>query len=380
MSSLLANRAGDISAHRGFFPAAILIGGIAVPLWVVLLPSRPDLVLWHGHELLFGFGLAVVAGFLLARIRRHMLIVLLATWSLARIAMPLGSPILGGVAAFAFVTLLAVIGGSGFLRSAKQMRNAVFGVVLIGFAAAEATYQAGVLGLLEHGEARGLRLALDLLTLLMLQMGGRVIPAATAGALLRRGQHLPDRVQPRLEAAIGGLMAIVIVAGQIEGWETLAGAARLMAAALALVRLGRWQSWKIAAIPDLAALHLGYAWLGIGLALTGAGPFIESGWSMAGIHALGIGALGTLTLTMMARTAATRRRLGDGLPKSILLVAVLLAVAALLRIAAALDGPSAFLYASAASWTFAFGAFAVLYRRVAGSREKTGSRVGVRKP
>jgi uncharacterized protein involved in response to NO len=357
--------AADISAHLAFFPAAILGGLVAIPLWAVLSRDRPELALWHGHEMLLGYGLAVVAGFLLARIRRGLLIVLLGAWGLARIAAPLGVPALGTAAALAFAALLAGIASSRFLRAAKKSRNAMFGLMVVGLAGAEALYQAGALGLVGDGEARGLRLALDLLALLMLQMGGRVIPAATAGALQRRGGYLAARVQPRIEAAIGALMAAVIVGDQVAGGEAFADLARLLVAALALVRLLRWRPWAVVDVPALISLHLGYAWLAAGLALGGAGAFAGRSWSMAGIHALGIGALGTLTLTMMARTAATRRAPDAPVPGSILPVVLLLSVAAVLRIAAAFAAPPLLLIGAAAAWTLAFLAFAALYLRIA---------------
>lgn len=353
----------EVSAHLAFFPAAILDGLIAVPLWSMRYLSGESSSLWHAHEMLLGYGLAVIAGFLLARLQRGMLTVLLASWTLARLGAPLGMPTLGIGAALAFAALLAGIGAGRFLRSAKTGRNAMFGIILAGFGAAEALYQAGALDLVAHGEARAVLLGLDLLTLLMLQMGGRVIPAATAGALQRRGDHLAARVQPRLETAIGALMAAIIAIDQIPGGETWAALARLPVAALAAVRLLRWRPWAVRDVPELIGLHIGYGWLAIGLALSGVGAFTGGNWTIAGTHALGIGALGTLTLTMMARTAASRSARTGAVPRSIGAVVVLLAAAASLRIAATFASPP-LLIAATAAWMLAFAVFAVVYLRI----------------
>lgn len=368
--ALRSRFAQEVGAHRGFFPAAILCGLVVIPVWTSLYRDRPELSLWHGHEMLFGYGLAVVAGFLLARIRRDIFITLLATWLMARIAVPLGMPAIGSAAALAFATLLAGIGALRFLRAAKKGRNRIFALILIGMAVAEAVYQAGAFRLLDRGEQRGILLVLDLLTLLMLQMGGRVIPALTAGVFYRRGGFLASRVQPWVETAIGILMIGVLVADQVPWLEMLAGIAAILTAMFALFRLARWRPWTVFDVPDLVGLHIAYGWLVVGLALKGIAALTGALSSMAGFHALGIGAMGTLTLVMMARTAATRDGAGSNAPGSIVLVVALTGIAALARIIAAFDGLPLLIWGAAAGWTLAVLVFAILYARIAFSTRR----------
>jgi uncharacterized protein involved in response to NO len=75
-------------AHRLLFPLATLYALIAVPLWLVLRSRHPAMIgaTWHGHEMLFGFALAVIAGYLSTRPMRNVAWVLAGTWFAARIA------------------------------------------------------------------------------------------------------------------------------------------------------------------------------------------------------------------------------------------------------------------------------------------------------
>jgi uncharacterized protein involved in response to NO len=80
-------------AHRLLFPLATLFTLVAVPLWIVFWIKYPAAIraTWHGHEMLFGFALAVIAGFLSTRPRRALAWVLAGTWLAARIAAATGT-------------------------------------------------------------------------------------------------------------------------------------------------------------------------------------------------------------------------------------------------------------------------------------------------
>jgi uncharacterized protein involved in response to NO len=195
-ADLIRRRSGEVSGHLVFFALALAAAALLVPLWAALDRPHPELAPWHGHEMLFGYAPAVLAGFLLARLSRRFLAILVAAWLAARLAPPLGWPLLGGIASLAFVTVVSGTAAWPFLRAARKGRNRAFAAILLGIAVAELAYQAGAAGVLAGGEARGLLLMQDLLTLLLLQMGGRIIPAATAGALARRGQQ-----RTRIDAA-----------------------------------------------------------------------------------------------------------------------------------------------------------------------------------
>jgi uncharacterized protein involved in response to NO len=335
-------------AHQLFFPGAFALALIAVPLWLLAhqgLLDRPQLAspAWHAHEMLFGYTLAVVAGFLLARLSRPWLALLFGSWLAGRAAMLLGLEGPGAAAlALLFPLLLAAHTAPAFLRAARKGTNQAFAPILAGFAAAALLVQAGDLGLLAAGRRPGLILALDLVTLLLLLMGGRIIPAATAGIFYRRGEELKARVQPALERTALAAAGLMLVLDLVPEAGPAAGAAALVAGVATALRLARWRGLELAGHPDLWSLHLGYAWLSLGLILKGA-ALLAGAPHLAGVHhALAIGALGTMTLVMMLRTAASRGQRTRTVPGAVGLVALALSLAALARLAAPLLGDQAY--------------------------------------
>jgi uncharacterized protein involved in response to NO len=210
----------------------------------------------------------------------------------------------------------------------------------MGFLLAEVIYRGGQLGLLPEGERQGLMLAVDLVTLLLVLMGGRVIPAATAGALHRRGQQLRSRVQASLERATLASLMIVIVSDLLLLWG-VAAAGALSAGVLTALRLARWRTLAIRDQPALWTLHLGYAWLALGLLAKGIGSLIDRELLIDLQHALTIGGLGTLSLVMILRTSAARRVPAVAVPRALGMIAILITLATLARLAAPfLDGAS----------------------------------------
>jgi uncharacterized protein involved in response to NO len=195
-----------IAAHRWFFPAALALARAEIPLWTAAYAgwtAWPPLASgWHGHEMLFGYALAVVAGFLFARLEGGELALLFGAWLLARLVALVPEPgLLLAAAGSLFPLLLVLRAASLFLPAAKKASNRMFAPIFAGFLLAELLYRGGGVGLIPEGERLGLTLAVDFVNLLLVLMGGRVIPAATAGALHRRGQQLQSRVQPHLERA-----------------------------------------------------------------------------------------------------------------------------------------------------------------------------------
>ncbi len=354
-----------IAAHRWFFPAALALALAAIPLWTAAYAGwsawPPLASSWHGHEMLFGYAQAVVAGFLLARLGRSELALLLCAWVAARVVAVVPDPgLLLAAAGSLFPLLLAVRAGTLFLPTAKKGSNRLFAPIFMGFLLAEVIYRGGQLGLLPEGERHGLMLAVDLVTLLLVLMGGRIIPAATAGALHRRGQQLRSRVQASLERATLASLMIVIVSDLLSLWG-VAAAGALGAGVLTALRLARWRTVAIRDQPALWTLHLGYAWLALGLLAKGIGSLIDRELLIDLQHALTIGGLGTLSLVMILRTSAARRVPAVAAPRALGMIAILITLATLARLAAPfLDGPAgvwAFL-AAAALWSI--GAAAVL--------------------
>ena len=349
-----------ISGHTVFFPLAAVHAALSVPLWLASwlgwLPALPPAA--HAQEMLAGFALAVVGGFLLTRPGRHDLFLAVSAWLAGRVGvwLPLPEP-WASLCALAYPVALFVMAGLPFLRASKSAHNAIFGPLIGAFIPVTLLYR------LSADPGAVAQFGLYLVALLLFTMGGRIIPAAAAGALRRKGGLLVERVQRPLEWT--GIAAIA-TAGLLTQFDSLgrfAAAASILGGVIALWRLLRWRPLDTLDQPDLWSLNLGYAWLGIGLLLAGVQritPLPEAtGW-----HALSVGALGTLAASMMVRASLQRGGLPIAFPPAATVMVVLIGLATLLRLAVALGGGSAFLMGSAVLWVAAYLLLLEILRRI----------------
>jgi uncharacterized protein involved in response to NO len=345
-------------ADRLFFPLAAAYALVAILLWLAALSGAlpAPAPYWHAHEMLFGYALPVVAGYLVGRASAARLATLVALWAAARVApwVPAASAY-AAVPELAFVLAVAALTAWPFLRAAKKLQNRVFGPLLLAFFAVDLVFQVGVLRDDLALQRSALTLVLDLYALLLVMMGGRVIPAAVAGHHYRRGGMLQDRVQPALEKTIIALMVAMLALDVAPATRAAAGACAIAAAIVTAVRASRWRLWTIRDTTQLWALALGYLWLIPGLALKGAAAMTSRVPQGAAIHALTIGALGTMTAVMMARTHEQRTK-GSLVPfADIGAAALLLGVAAIARLTAAeAQDALAWLWVSGSAWSIAF--------------------------
>jgi uncharacterized protein involved in response to NO len=195
---------------------------------------------------------------------------------------------------------------------------------------------------------------------LLLAMGGRVIAAATSGAIQRKGGHIVGVAQPRAErAAVLALVAMTVL--DLLAWlPEIAGALALLAGLVVFLRLIKWRFWTVLDVSDVACLHLGYAWLGIGLLVKAAAQILGEPAMPDAIHGIAIGALGTLTVVMMTRTTLQRGRRPLAMPPTTVAAVALISAAAVLRLLASFtDVRLIALEASAALWTAGFLVFAL---------------------
>lgn len=362
-------RPATLAAERLFFPAAALYGAGAVPLSVHgMLTGNPLLpglagITGHAHELLFGYALAVVAGFLVTRTSQARLAWLFGTWVAARAAfLALPGSSWAFAADVAFAALLAALTAPQFLKGAKKLRNKAFAPLLIALCLAVPAYQLGLHSDRHWLQFLALQEAVLLFALLMLFMGGRIIAPAAAGAIQQAGGHLAARVQPRIEAALLAVMALAALALAVPGGRTAAGGLLLAAALLALVRLVRWRLWACAGRPDLWCLGVGYLWLVIGLALLGLSWSAQLWPAGSATHAVTLGALGTLSTAVMARVRLTRNRRDPAGMRSLPWITTAIALATLLRLFG--SGHPPILAAAAALWSLALTILLVTLLRV----------------
>lgn len=375
-----------VAGYRLFFPLAAAYAATVPALslaamrggmpWLPGLATPPG----HAHELLFGFGLAVVAGFLLNRVARWRLHALLGLWLAGRIgALAWPESAAGALANIAFALYLARLTAPPLLAAAKKWRNKALAPVLIALALAViAFHAAGAAGL--HGlRYPVLHTAVLLFATLMLFMGGRILAPAVAGHAQRRGHLLEARVQPRLEGTLLVLMGAALVAGPAPLLRVPFALCLLAAAVFTAVRLGRWRLWWCRDRPDLLCLSAGYAWLAAGLGLWGAAALTGTPRPGTAIHAITIGAMGTLTVSVMARTWLLKGHFAPASTGGPVAAVAAIAIAACLRVAG--PGHMMALLASAVFWGLAYGlllAFFLRHRSGAGHRRQQPREQGQR--
>jgi uncharacterized protein involved in response to NO len=378
---------------RPFFLGTALWAALSMLLWLLLLsgnielPIAIDPLAWHAHEMVHGFAMAAVAGFLLTAIPNWTgrfplqglpLVGLAAAWTAGRVAMAM-SAIIGIEAAsildFAF-PLLFIGAVAREIVAGRNWRNAPALTALILLLLANGLTHAEHLGIAATA-ALGNRLGLAVLVSLIALVGGRVIPSFTRNRLVKQGDRRPLPAADAFDRLALGLVPAGLAAWVIVPDGAIAGALLLAAGPANMIRLARWRGFAVRRDLLLFALHLGYAWLALGLTLLGlAGVGLVP--ETAALHALGAGAIATMVLAVMTRTVLGRR--GGGRFTRIGLVAMLLAahLAALLRIGA-LAFPAAYvpmLSASGIAWISGFALFVVLCGPVMTTRSSHSRPIG----
>lgn len=327
------------AAEKLFFPAAALYAALVGPLSVHGIVTRAPLlpgfggIAGHAHELLFGFALAVVAGFLINKTSPYRLSLLFSLWLLARASYLVQPDSLTALAANAgFAGVLIWLAVPQFVRGAKKWRNKAIAPILLALAGSLVLFHLPRLVDTSWLRFVALAEAVVVLALLMLFMGGRIIAPAVGGAIERAGGKLEARVQPALEAALLIIMAALIAALAVPRAGPVAGILAWAAAIIALIRLLRWRLWAATGRMDLCCLGIGMAWLVVGLASLGTAWL--TGWLAVSTvtHTITVGALGTLTTGVMARVRLNRVKRSPAESRLIPAMTLLIAEAATLRI------------------------------------------------
>ncbi len=296
---------------RPFYLLAAALAVLSVPLWALQFAGLLEHAflrgpVWHAHEMLFGYTLAVVVGFLFTAGQNwsgrptpkgRALMALALLWLAGRVLVLTPCGVAAAVVNVAF-PLAAAVGLARALVPAGNRRNYFFVGLLGVMALAQAAVHAVQLGWLQLPAAVGLTLGLDVVLFIMAVMGGRVIPMFTNnGVPGTQAQRLP-----RLEQlALGSVLALL--AADALGLRGLPLAALLAVAAAAhSARLALWQPWRTLRTPLVWVLHAAYLWIALHLVLR---ALAEAGVLAASpaTHALTTGAIGLLTLGMMTRTA-----------------------------------------------------------------------------
>ncbi len=351
----------------GFRPFYLLASGFAalsIALWVAQYAGvLPGAYLrgpaWHGHEMIYGYAVAVITGFLFTAVRNWTgrptptggwLMAACALWLAGRLLVVTPYGLLAALVNAAFPLAVAVGIALPLVQSGNR-RNYFFVGLLVVLALADLAFHLSMLGVLDIPARPGLQAGLDVILFVMAVMGGRVIPMFTnngvPGVQARRDERL-ERL------ALGAVLAVLMADVAGLGGAPMAG---LLALATLLhgARLALWQPWRTLRTPLVWVLHAAYALIVLHLALRG---LAQAGLIAASVatHALTGGAIGGLTMGMMTRTA--RGHTARPLRADRFDVAAYLCVvaAALLRVGVPLAAPALTVGASLfAGWLWACG-------------------------
>ncbi|MFC7293445.1 NnrS family protein [Marinobacter aromaticivorans] len=348
-----------------FFPAASLLAALAVPLSVWAVWSGTGwpaglLGAGHGHELIFGFALALVAGYTLGPQPAAVLYPLFGLWLAARLGgILLPHNLIAQFLGPAFALLLARHVVPRF-QAAKKWRNKMVGpLILLICLLSVMFWLASALAIPQKSWLPGpfpvMHSAITGLLLLMTFMGGRLIAPAVAGTLEKKGIPLEARVQPRIEGTLIVVLGASIFLMAFPEANLITAGLLITAAGLIALRTLRWKLWLCPERPDLLVLAVGYFWLAIGALATGL-ALLNSKPPAPALHLITIGALGTLSTSVMLRLAWQRSHRKPPPAGEVFPIAALLAIAAISRFIAGASpfGAPMLLWLSASSWTLAY--------------------------
>ncbi|MEO6746050.1 MAG: NnrS family protein [Caldimonas sp.] len=370
---------------RPFYLLASTFAALSIPLWALqfsglLGHSYLTGPVWHAHEMLFGFALAVIVGFLFTAGRNWsnqptptgpLLAGLAVLWVAARVLVLTPFGWAAAAANVAFPLSAAIALAVPFYKS-RNRRNYFFVGLLAAMSLASGFVHLAQLGAIDLPSWVGLQAGLDIVLFILAVMGGRVIPMFTNNGV--PGARATSR--PGVERMALGLV-LALAAADLAGVKgpslaVLAG----VAGAVHTARWALWKPWTTLQVPLVWVLHAAYLWVPIHLALRSLAELGLVPLSSA-THALAVGAAGGLIIGMMTRTARghTARPLRADRIDTTCYALVL--GAALVRVIVPLVVPAqtvAAIQGSALLWSGGFALYAVRYWPVLTQARRDGKR------
>lgn len=363
--------------YRPFYLLGAAFAALSLPLWIGAWLGHGNLaghvhMQWHAHEMLFGFAPAIMTGFLFTAVRNWTglptpagaaLAALAALWVLARILNLTGPMAAAGLADVLFLPAVGLAIAVPIVRSRNVRNYKLLGIVAVLALLNLCQHLAGG-GVIpaQHGRT-AMFAALDVIAIMMAVMAGRVIPAFTGNAV--PGARLVRNVA--VEWVALGSMVLLLVLGVVRNEPALPVAASTGLAAICAVahavRLWLWYPWQTRHNPLLWMLPVAYAWIPLAYALRAAA---ERGWVMPilAVHALTVGAMGSLMIAMMMRSTLghSGRPLVAGTRE--VTAFLLVQAAAVVRVFGAMALPAQYtatVVVSGALWSAAFALFLLCF-------------------
>lgn len=353
---------------RTFYLLGAVLALWLVPLWILLLLGVITLapgispLLWHGHEMIFGFTAAIIVGFLFTAGRNWTglqtptglpLAALAVLWLAGRVA-PFVLPAFAAAwIDLAFLPVAAIALGRVLIRAGSR-RNYFILILLAVLTLANLLSHAGAQGWFAVSPLLGLHLAIAMIATLCTAIAGRIVPSFTANAL----KTVPWQHRRIDQLAIAGTF-VSLVLWACDGSAALLVPLAAASALLQAIRCRGWRPWVTRHTPLLWILHLSHGWLIVALLMLAAAG---AGWipGSAVIHVLTVGLISGLILGMITRTTLghTGRLLHAGRIETACYL--LLQAALALRVLPQFFSPEAYLpglQLSAACWAMCFALY-----------------------
>lgn len=364
-------------AFRPFFLCGAVYAMLAIPLWVMTwtgiwpgFQPTGGWLAWHRHEMLFGFAMAIVAGFLLTAgqtwtgqpgVSGNRLMALALVWLAARIGWLFGLPLPLLIPLELAFMLAVMVLMARMLWVVKQKRNYPIVAVLALMTGVDVMVLSGMAAGDDSLQRQGVQAGLWLVAALMALIGGRVIPFFT-----QRGLGHVEGVKPLpwLDIALlvgSGVIALFYAFGLALQPNLLAGVLLVLVAAGHLLRLARWYDKGIWRVPLLWSLHVAMFWLVVaaaGLALWNFGLLDASSPSL---HALSVGSMSGLILAMISRVTLGHTGRPLQLPPGIVWAFVFFNIGVAARVFLSVVWPVGGLWLAAGCWAIAFALYSWRY-------------------
>lgn len=368
------------AGFRPFFLLSGLWAAIAIPVWLtayihgLVPPTAFPAPIWHAHEMVYGYGAAAVAGFLLTAIPNWTgrmplqgwpLGGLVSLWIAGRVAVLL-SAVIGAPAAtvadlaFPLVFLLVV---AREIIAGRNWRNLPMLAALCLLLVGNLLVHLDTLAATDTAQL-GNRLGIGVLCSLVALIGGRIVPSFTRNWLTR---IRPEVASPE-PAGLADTIALVVTVLGILVWvffpdAAFAAYAEALAGLAVLWRLSRWRGPRTLGEPLVTVLHVGYGWLGIGLLFLAANSYFTFVPASGALHGLTVGAVGTMTLAVMTRASLGHTGRALTADRVTTVMYSLVSIAAVLRLTAPFTADAMVLVLSFAgiAWCAAFVLFVAVY-------------------
>lgn len=304
-------------AFRPLFLGGTLFSILAIAwwtyFWTVPFNWQPygGPIWWHGHEMLFGFGAAIIVGFLLTAVqtwtgviglRGSPLLILVLCWLTGRLVLAFGAklPPLAVASVDLLYLLFSTVAMAYPVLKAKQWRNLMFVPLLLILTLLNAASHWGIITQQIDLAIRSLHGAILIVVLIIAILGGRVIPFFTANRTKQ------EKAQPIiwLEAlSIGSILLLAIIAliGFSHVSPSLIALLSVIAALCNGWRCLRWGYQHCWHIPLLWSLHLAYAFIPLGFLALALYGFGYTSNISAALHSFTVGAMGGMILAMISR-------------------------------------------------------------------------------